>query len=1032
MISRRIWQPLGLLAALVFLPGLAGAQSATIAGRVIDRATQQPLAEAQVFVAGTQRGARTGEDGTFRITVPPGTVQLRVMRIGYTSEVQTVAAGVGATATVTFALSPTATTLDEVVVTATGQTERRRESGVTTARIDSGAFAIAAVQNLSDVLSSRAAGVVVQQASGTTGGSSRIRVRGSNSINLSNDPLLVVDGIRVNNNPNSTSIGVGGQTPSRFNDINPDDVENIEVIKGPAASALYGTAASNGVIQVTTKRGKAGRARWNTNFEYGRLNEVGEYPANYTQIGVNTSGTRNTNCNLDAQQRRVCTIKPDSIVSTNPIKNLSPFRDGWRESFGANVSGGSDVAQYYIGGDFDREEGVYAVNWQRRTNIRGNVTAQPRPNVQLSFNSGYTSSRLRLPQNDNNVFGAISGGLIGKAFDCHRPSQNPELGPNDVSCGVDTLSRGYRTANHPGPRFFAVNTRQDVEHLIASSNGNWQPASWLNFIATAGVDLIDRHDNETLPKGGIDVFFPEGYRQSNRAQIRTYTGNASAVGTFSLRSNLRSVSTAGTQWTREIFQRTDAFGEVLLPGTASLGGTSARFSVGESSSDIVTLGYLFQQRLEWREKVYLTGAIRADKNSNFGVNLPFVRYPSVNLSWVVGEEPFFPRISLLNSLRLRFAYGESGQRPDFRQADRFFNPVAVSVQGNEVSGVTIGGAGNANLQPERTREIEFGFDAGLFEDRVSVEFTRYQKQTRDALIGRRLAPSVGATTTQLVNLGRVDNKGFEYLIDFKAWELVPDRFEFGVTLNGSVNDNVLVDLGKGITPIIFGLGGDTQRHQNGYPLGAYFARRIVSFEDRNNDGVISRVNCPTYGTTANPQIVGGPACEIVLSDSAEYLGNPFGRTEIAIAPAVTLFNWLKVRALFDRRGGLTLNNSTEFFRCNVAPNICPAIQDKRTPLAEQARAVATFMGTRGTFFEKADFTKLRELSFTFLVPARLAGAFRASSASVTIAGRNLKTWTDYTGLDPELNVSSAANFNTADFLTQPPVKYWITRVNLTF
>jgi hypothetical protein len=534
------------------------------------------------------------------------------------------------------------------------------------------------------------------------------------------------------------------------------------------------------------------------------------------------------------------------------------------------------------------------------------------------------------------------------------------------------------------------------------------------------------------------LFTPTGYRQVNRAEIRTYSTNLAATGTFNLFSNLRSVSTIGTQWNREAFSRTDAYGETLLPGTSSLGGTSSLFSVGESNSDIITLGYIQTERLEWRDKVFLSLGLREDKNSNFGVNLPFVKYPSAQLSWVVGDEDFFPKQRIVNSMRLRAGYGESGQRPDFRQADKFFNPVAVNIQGNEVSGITIGGAGNANLKPERTKELEFGFDAGLLDDKINFEFTHYNKKTYDALIGRVLAPSLGATNTQIVNLGRVDNKGFEYLVDVKP--INTDNFAFNVTFNGSLNDNKLVNLGcvqqgdkcVDITPIIFGLGGATQRHQNGYPLGGYWDFKLVSFEDKNGDGIISRVNCPTYNGVANPQIAGGPACEVVLSDTAVFLGNPFGRTELAISPNVTLFKWLNVRALFDHRGGLTLNNSTEYFRCSSSGALCEGIETKTASLLAQAKAIATRMGSRGAYFEKADFWKWRELAFTISTPKEFARKLHSENASITISGRNLKTWTDYTGLDPELNVSSASNFNTAEFLTQPPVKYWVARLNLTF
>lgn len=1032
MSTSRFFSGLLVALSLTLLPAAAQAQIATLTGRVVDVATGQPLSDVQVLVAGTPRGSRTSADGRFQIVgVPTGTIQIRALRLGYQAQTRTVTVGAAGAETLDFSLTATATTLDEVLVTATGQTQRRRESGVNTAKIDTSQINMANVQNFSDVLSSRAPGVVVQQAGGTTGGSSRIRIRGSNSINLSNDPLLIIDGVRVNNNPASTSIGVGGQTPSRFNDVNPDDVESVEIIKGPAAAALYGTAASNGVIQVTTKRGKSGRALWQTTTEYGSVRQVGTYAHNYRQIGTNPNGTRNTDCNLDRRVQGICTPKPDSLLNILPLELVSPFRNGWRDQFGTNMSGGSDVTQYYIGGDFEREEGVYPTNGITRGNARANVNAQVRSNLQVSVNAGYTGSRLRLPQNDNNLFGALSGSLIGKAFNCHTPAEDVKFGPNDVTCGVDTLSHGYRTVNHPSTRFFADDVRQNVERLLGSVLANWQPKSWLSVISVSGMDLVERWDQETLPQGAIEVFVPEGSRTSNRAEIRTYSTNTSATGTFGLRDNLRSVTTLGTQWNREVFSRTDAFGDALLPGTTSLNGTSSLFAVGESNSDIITLGYIATQRFEWRDKVFFSAGLRSDKNSNFGVNLPFVKYPSAQLSWVIGDESFFPKQNIVNSLRVRAAYGESGQRPDFRQADKYFSPVSVNVQGVEVSGITIGGAGNADLRPERTKEYEFGFDAGILADRVNFEFTRYGKQTHDALIGRRLAPSIGATTTQLINLGRVDNKGYEYLINLKP--LVSDRFKFDIAFNGSINDNKVVDLGKGITPIIFGLGGDTQRHQNGYPLGAYFARSIVSFNDLNGDGIISRVNCPQYGSVANPQIVGGPACEIVLTDSLVYGGNPLGRSELAITPSLTLFNWLNVRALFDHRGGLTLNNSTEYFRCSTSGTICQGIEDKTASLLEQAKAISTRMGTRGGYFEKADFWKLRELSFTITPPRSFANSLRASNASITIAGRNLKTWTDYTGIDPELNAQPRiGNFNTADFLTQPPVRYWVARLNLTF
>ena len=251
------------VSAIVLAPMFAAAQQPTgiVTGRVVDRGTQQPVVGATVRVVGTTRGGQTSDSGTYRITgVPAGAANVQALRIGYASITRPLTISAGQTATVDFTLDPAATTLDVVQVTATGQEQSRRESGVSTATISVAQdVPQAAVSNLQTVLSSRAAGVVVQEEGGTTGSAARIRIRGSNSVSLSNDPLIIVDGIRVNNDEGGgASIGVGGQVPSRLNDINPEDIENIEIVKGPAAAALYGTAAANGVIQITTKRAAAG------------------------------------------------------------------------------------------------------------------------------------------------------------------------------------------------------------------------------------------------------------------------------------------------------------------------------------------------------------------------------------------------------------------------------------------------------------------------------------------------------------------------------------------------------------------------------------------------------------------------------------------------------------------------------------------------------------------------------------------------------------------------------------------------------
>ena len=1011
--------------AMVLAPMIASAQqpTGTITGRVIDRGTQQPVMGVTVRVVGTTRGAQSSEQGTYRITgVPAGAVTVQALRIGYASISRPLTIGAGETATLDFALDPAATQLDVVQVTATGQEQSRRESGVSTALVNVPAeVPQAAVSNFQNVLSSRAAGVTVQEAGGTTGSAARIRIRGSNSVSLSNDPLIIVDGVRVNNDQGTgASIGVGGQVPSRLNDINPEDIENIEIVKGPAAAALYGTAAANGVIQITTKRGHAGTTKWNFHTEAGSVNEVTDYPANYWTLDLSSPfvapGDTLFPCTLDFQARGLCS-SDTKLVSYNPLEQNSPFVRGYRERFGADVAGGSDLAQYFVGGDFYREQGVYSINRQRQISLRGNLHSQLRDNFDLSLNTGYVQSRLRLPQNDNNVRGIVPQGLLGSAIENYGG-----LG----GFGFDLPEN-----------IFAINTQQNVDRFTGSARSNWQPLTWLSAIGTAGIDFTNRIDQEFIPPasaGGPTSQFaddPVGKRTSNPFQEFLYTANFGLTGTFNPRPTLRSATSAGVQYNDEITRATFAFGQSLLAGTGSLNGATALFAVGETNVENKTLGAYLQEQIAWRERVFVTGALRGDKNSAFGQDFRSIVYPAASVSWVIGEEGFFPKQDILSSLRLRTAYGQSGQRPNFRNAVRFLTPTAVSLrQGSSASenvpGFFVGGIGNVNLKPELSKEWEIGFDAGFWHDRIGTEVTYYSKNTTDAIVARPIPPSEGEATTRLENLGRVKNAGLEYSVNAQLFDT--HGVSGSLLVNGSRTANKLLSLGQGIPPIIFG-SNNTQRHQAGYPLGGYWSVPIKSYADLNGDGIISRTNCPTNNGTSNPQGASLPACEVTLGDTAVYLGSPFPTSELAITPQLTLYKNFTIRALFDHRGGQKLFNYTERFRC-VSFAVCLAANDKSAPLDQQARYIAGLMGTDVGYHEDASFTKLRELSLSIGVPERYVSRLGFNGATLTLAGRNLHTWTNYSGLDPEINENGGFNFSTDEFLSQPQVRYYTIRLDL--
>jgi TonB-linked SusC/RagA family outer membrane protein len=977
-------------AAPISVAGAQDSNSGIIAGRVTG-SEAQPIVGAQVYLVSTQNGARTDDEGRYRIVnVAPGTYQVRATRIGYEAAAQTVAVVAGQTATADFTMNTASITLDAVITTATGEQQRKRESGNSVATISVADIPHSATPNMASLLNARAPGVTVIQAGGTTGSSQRIRIRGANSVNLSNEPLLIIDGVRVNNSANSFSIGVGGQSTSRLNDVNFEDIENLEILKGPAASALYGTAAANGVIQITTKRGRAGKTRFNTYVEQGTLNDPTDYPFNYGNFNRQYGGA--VSCFLADQYvpNPLGGCSSDSVAKYSPIKAANPFRKGYHQRYGASAGGGSDAVQYFLSGDLEMEDGVYRNNGLSQLNLRSNVNASLRPDLNTGVTIGYVTSDLQLPQNDNNNLGILGGALLGSA--------------------VSNSRFGYFTRAPDSLYFLRVG--QGIERFTIGTNPVYNPLSWLRFNGTFGYDVLNRDDKQVLPPNRItnNTNNRIGYRTRNKYQIFNYTANLSGTATRSITSDFVSTSTVGAQFQRDNLTSVQAFGRNLLAGTGSLAGVTSNFAVAEDNIDTRTLGFLVSEQIGFRDRLFLTGTLRGDRNSSFGKDFGFVNYPSASLSYVISDEPFFPKTDWVSSLRLRSAYGQSGVQPGSRDAVVYYNPVAVAVNGTETAGFTIAGLGRKDLKPEVSAEFEAGFEAGFAGDRASLEATYYNKKSRDALILRNLPPSAGTVLSRYENIGSVQNKGLELALNGSPVRM--ENLTWDATINASWNQNKLLKLGAGVDPIIFGLGGDTQKHIAGKPLGSYY-QRPVSYNDANKNGVIE------YD-------------EYTVGDSAVYLGNPLPKREISFNTTFLVYKFVKLYALVDHKGGFFNYNATEDFRCGTVVN-CEALYVPGTPLRKQAAALADAIdGTVGGYIEKADFVKLREVAITFLAPADWARRARTRDLSLTFSGRNLHTWTRYSGFDPEILSATAGNFSQSDFLSQPPLRYYTVRVNANF
>jgi hypothetical protein len=480
---------------------------------------------------------------------------------------------------------------------------------------------------------------------------------------------------------------------------------------------------------------------------------------------------------------------------------------------------------------------------------------------------------------------------------------------------------------------------------------------------------------------------------------------------------LESSTSVGGQFYRRYSELVSAYGEVWpTPGLTSISATTQNRSASQTSVENTTVGMYVQEQLSWQNRLFLTGAVRGDDNSAFGVDYDFVTYPKVSAAWVVTEEPFW-NYDFANTLKLRGAYGESGQQPDAFVAIRTFSPVAGP---NNVGTVTPDNLGNPDLGPERGTEIELGFDAGLFEDKVGVEFTYYYQKTKDAILLREIAPSTGFSGSQWVNAGEIKNSGIELLVRGTPWET--SRHSLELTFNLATNDNEVLGLGD-VTDEDFISAGTYLRHQIGYPVGSWFSPRVVSAEfDANGTAINLRCDDVHGGST---HCSGAPNV---------YMGRTVPSTEGGFASTLTLFNNIRLFAQLDFKTGFTKLDGNYRVRCyffaECRENWYPTEFDP-AKIAE-IQAAGTYAGA---ILDDADFLKLREVSVSYGVPSEWVSRVGARSGNITVAARNLYTWTKFMGLEPESTFnggSRGGSFSLWEQNVLPQLAQLVVTFNVSF
>jgi TonB-linked SusC/RagA family outer membrane protein len=989
-----------MLLAAATSPPAAQAQEGSIRGVVEADRTLRPLSGALVEVVGTNRNMLTDANGRFQFVGVQGPeVTLRVSTLGYRTAERTVRVG---DMNVRISLGESAIELDQIVVTGTaGGTQRRAIGNVVTQVRAAETVELAQVSSVQSLLNARAPSVVITPGTGMVGSGSQIRIRGSNSFSLTNTPLLVVDGVRVDN-AQSTGPSVqafSSSVISRINDFNPDDIESIEIIKGPAAATLYGTEASNGVIHIITKRGREGRPSWNLTVRQG---------ANWFS---NAEGRVPTNWWLNPATNQAESL---NMVTSEKARGTPLFRTGQVQSYSLSLNGGTAEARYYVAGDWDSEEGAQWDNRQRRGSARANLNLIPHPKLDLAGSMGYTGGRTYLSCE------AGCGGVTWASYFSTPQRNQGTITPDPRG------ARSWAPEVYYEPKWF-----QDISRFTGSFQANHRPTDWFHQRLTLGIDDVREDNQELYEKTPLLLQWSPtllGSKWVNRRDISNQTLDYAATFRFPVNEAISSNTSLGGQYYRRAGEFVTASGsDFAVPGLRIVDAAGTTTS-SESYTENTTVGVYAQQQFGWNERLFVTAAIRADDNSAFGEEFDLVYYPKASLTWVVSEEPFWG-LTPVSALRLRAAYGEAGQQPGVFDALRTFDPVPGA---GDVSTVTPRTVGNPGLGPERSREFEAGFDAGFLNDRAGLDVTYYHQTTRDAILLRPAAPSTGFPGSRFMNVGEVRNTGFEVML--RATPVSMRRLKWDATFSLSRNDNEIVRLTDDEDRIIVSSGFGVE-HRVGYPLGGWFHRKVVHAEfDATGRRILSSMLCDD-GNGGTTPCYGGPAGTTPIAPYV-YQGRGDPRHEGTFGSTVTIGENVRLYGMMDFKTGFKKWDHVTRVRCSLNnschENVAPLEYVNTTPERLAAYQTADQMGAE--YIRDSKFLRLREVSATYIVPQRFLERFGGTRASINLSARNLHTWSPWTGMDPEARFLSGARggFGPLEQNHLPQLTSFVTTINLSF
>ena len=1073
---RLVRSVLAIVCALIAVPTLAAAQEgATISGRVTAE-TGAPLNSASVFLDGMNIGTVTKEDGRYQFVVPAARVQgqqvtLTARLIGYRAKSVTVTLAAGAIAQ-DFVLAPNPLRLGEVVVTGSGTTNSRERLGAVINSVDSAAITNSNSYNVVQALTAKAPNVNVTTQAGDPGASSYVRIRGVRSLTGDAQPLFVVDGTPIDNSTISSDYysGVygGAVSPNRASDIDPNDIENIQILKGSAAAAIYGAAASDGAVLITTKSGKSGATRFSFNSTLQLDDVTGSIPLTqgWNQgSGFNTAVCGGPDCVLTGASWGA------PVATGTPVYNhfdeLFRTGDSWDNNL--TLSGGNDRTTFYASVGYLNQLGVITGpnNFYDKATVRLKASQRLADRINISGNLAYVDVRVQGLRRGSDVSGIELGGwrttptfnsqyFLDSTNGLHRSYRFPQPSPTSSNLG--------RVYDNP---FFQINevpNSEDVNRVYGNLTLDWEANDWLTVKDNLGADYYNDQRASALPL--TTSAFPTGSVTIGNNSIYSLDNYLNFVGSKTFNPNFSGSLTLGTEITSATVVQNFTTGQTLLAPKPYTLTNTVTYIPFVYQSEIHTLSYYLHATAALYDQLYLTLGVRRDGFSTFGASEPFAYYPQAAIAWnftnAVGNSE---QKGTLSYGKLRMAYGQTGKAPTVYATNTVLNTGSgcsfftgygdcLSATQNGFGGLYSSATlGNENLVPERQTETELGADFGFFDQIADAGITWYQNIATKIIQTLPIPPSTGASSA-LSNAAEIHNTGWEVTANVRPVTTAKTSMEFGITWGQ--NFTTATKLGGAEYVSTYSQFGGTfssaygafQINQGLIIRGKDFVRCGHGLTDVSDPTVSAACAGQRYGTmyiAAN----GFPVSE----GTEQVIGNPEPAWMGGFRGSMRYEKWT-VNFQVDHKQGGQVWNGTKLALYNFGVH-------KDTEIRGQLRTFGTdffvgpvtgagagipvvigqawyqglgtnFAGPTADGMEDGTYTKLREIGVQYTWDGKwVTHNLGLSSVGLRLAGRNLYTWTKYTGIDPETTLGGASvTLQGYDYFNSPQTKSYVFAISL--